>query len=215
MPRLPRLLGLDRSGPAPPQTLSGQPLHPLTLPNLIGLVRLALVPVFLALVYRTAHGHDALAVVLFGVIAWSDYFDGLAARLTGQYSRFGALLDPITDRLLIVAGAVACWSYHLLPRWALAVLAARELFMLVASQAWLRRRLEIQINWLGRAAVWPLMSALFFALADLSAVGRICLYVGLALAWLASAKYLYDGRRELRRASAPAPSPASPGELQG
>lgn len=214
MPNRRRLLGLDRSGPAPRETLSGQPLRPLTIPNLIGLARLALIPVFLALVYRTDDGHDALAVVVFGVIGWSDYFDGLAARITGQYSRLGTLLDPITDRLLIVAGVVACWSYHLLPRWALATLAAREVVMLIASQAGLRRGLEIKINWLGRAAVWPLMSALFFALADLSAVGRWCLYVGLVLALAASAQYLRDGRRELHEAGGPTP-PAARGELPG
>ena len=69
--------------------------------------------------------------MLFAVIAWSDYFDGIAARVTGQYSRMGALLDPLVDRLLIIAGVIVCWKFELLPRWALAVLAARELFMLV------------------------------------------------------------------------------------
>ena len=65
------------------------------------------------------------------MIAWSDYLDGMAARVTGQYSRLGALLDPLTDRLLVISGVVVCWHFELLPRWALAVLAARELFMLV------------------------------------------------------------------------------------
>ena len=48
---------------------------------------------------RARDGHDALAVVLFAVIGWSDYLDGFLARLTGQYSRLGALLDPVVDRL--------------------------------------------------------------------------------------------------------------------
>ena len=50
------------------------------------------------------NGHDALAVVLFAVIGWADYLDGFAARLTGQYSRLGAMLDPIVDRLLVISG---------------------------------------------------------------------------------------------------------------
>ena len=51
-----------------------------------------------------------------------DYVDGFLARATGQYSRMGALLDPIVDRLTILCGAAVCWHFELLPRWALAVL---------------------------------------------------------------------------------------------
>ena len=126
-----RLSGLDRSGPPPPETQAGAPLRPWTIPNAIGYVRLALVPVFLVLALQSESGTDALPAVLFAVIAWSDYADGIAARVTGQYSRMGALLDPLVDRMLIVAGVIVCWKFELLPRWALAVLAARELFMLV------------------------------------------------------------------------------------
>ena len=71
-------------------------------------------------------GTDALPVIVFAVIGWSDYLDGIAARVTGQYSRLGALLDPLVDRLLVLSGVVVCWHFELLPRWALALLAARE-----------------------------------------------------------------------------------------
>ena len=97
-------------------------------------MRLAAIPVFLVVALSSADGHDALAVVLFAVIGWSDYLDGFAARLTGQYSRLGALLDPIVDRLLIVSGMVVCWHFTLLPRWAIAIVIARELFMLALSR---------------------------------------------------------------------------------
>ena len=130
-----RLSGLDRTGPPPPQTLPGQPWRVWTIPNAIGFVRLALVPVFLVLALSSEGGTDALPAVLYAVIAWSDYADGIAARVTGQYSRFGALLDPIVDRLLVISGVVVCWHFELLPRWALAVLVARELLMLVAGRA--------------------------------------------------------------------------------
>ena len=126
-----RLSGLDRSGPPPPETQAGAPLRPWTIPNAIGYVRLALVPVFLVLALQSESGTDALPAVLFAVIGWSDYADGIAARVTGQYSRMGALLDPLVDRMLIIAGVIVCWKFELLPRWALALLAARELFMLV------------------------------------------------------------------------------------
>jgi CDP-diacylglycerol--glycerol-3-phosphate 3-phosphatidyltransferase len=194
-----RLTGLDRSGPPPPQTLPGQPLHPWTIPNAIGYLRLALLPVFLVVAFSSGDGQSALAVVIFGVIAWSDYFDGIAARLTGQYSRLGALLDPLTDRLLVLSGAVVCWHFELLPRWALLVLAARELLMLALARASLRRGIALNVNWLGRAAVWPVMSALFFAMAGLETVGEICLYAGLALALASTVLYVRAGLREGRK----------------
>ena len=55
-----RLFGLDRSGPPPPQTLPGQPLRPWTIPNAIGFVRLALIPVFLVVALSSDDGTDAL-----------------------------------------------------------------------------------------------------------------------------------------------------------
>jgi CDP-diacylglycerol--glycerol-3-phosphate 3-phosphatidyltransferase len=194
-----RLSGLDRSGPPPPETLRGQPLRPWTIPNAIGYLRLALLPAFLAFAFSSGDGQSATAVVLFAVIGWSDYLDGIAARVTRQYSRLGALLDPLTDRLLVLSGAVVCWHFELLPRWALAVLAVRELFMLGLVRLALRRGLDLEINWLGRAGVWPVMGAPFFAMAGLENLGEACLYVGLALALGSSAQYLRSGLEQLRK----------------
>lgn len=188
-----RLSGLDRSGPPPPETLAGAPLRPWTVPNLIGYARLLLVPVLLAVVLVDDDGVDPWGAGLFALIAWSDYADGIAARLTGQYSRLGTLMDPLTDRLLVLAGAAGCYRWELLPRWALIVLAVREAGMLVLVRLGLSRGVDIRINWPGRAAVWPLMSALFFALAGAEQLGELCLYLGLVLVSWATALYVRDG----------------------
>ena len=188
-----RLAGLDRSGPPPPQTLKGQPLRPWTIPNAIGYVRLALIPVFLAIAFNSGDGQDWRAVLIFGIVGWSDYFDGIAARLTGQYSRLGTLLDPLVDRLLVLSGAIVCWNFELLPRWGLALLGARELFMLGLVRWGLRHGADIKVNWLGRLGVWPVLSALFFAMAGLETLGEVLLYVGLAMVLASTVKYLRDG----------------------
>jgi cardiolipin synthase len=193
-----RLLGLDRSGPPPPETLAGHPLHPWTIPNAIGFARLALIPVFLVVAYGTDDGRTAWGAAIFLVVAVSDYLDGIAARITGQYSRLGALLDPLVDRLLVVSGLAVCWSYELLPRWAIAVLVARELLMLALARVAIQRGLELQINWFGRLAVWPTMAAPLWAMVDVDVLAQICLYVGLALSLVATALYLRDGRGQLR-----------------
>jgi len=200
-----RLLGLDRSGPPPPQVAADQPLRPWTVPNAIGFLRLALIPVFLAVELSSADGTGTFGAVLFAVVAWGDYADGIAARVTGQYSRLGALMDPVTDRLLVVSGVVVCWHFQLLPRWAIAVLAARELAMLALGRYGLKRGVELRINWPGRLAVAPVMGAFFFALVGQRTLGEVLLYIGLALALVATGLYLRDGRRGLRaRASSSA-----------
>ena len=194
-----RLFGLDRSGPPPVETQAGQPLRPWTIPNAIGFTRLALIPVFLVVELSSTGGNGALGATLFAVIGWGDYADGIAARLTRQYSRLGALKDPVTDRLLVVSGVVVTWRFDLLPRWALAVLAARELAMLVLGRYALSRGVELRINWPGRLAVAPVMGSFFFAMAGLETVGEWMLYVGLAMALVATVMYARSSLTEMRQ----------------
>jgi CDP-diacylglycerol--glycerol-3-phosphate 3-phosphatidyltransferase len=196
-----RLLGLDRSGGPPPETRRDQPLHPWTIPNAIGFVRIGLTPVFLVLALDSGDGRDTAATILFAVIAGSDYLDGMVARLTGQYSRLGALLDPLTDRLLVISGAIVAWEFELLPRWALLVLAAREAFMLLLTQLALRRGLDLSVNMLGRWAVWPTMGALGVAMILETWLSEVLLYIGLAMTLAATVQYLQDGIRALREGS--------------
>ena len=173
-------------------------MRPWTIPNTIGFARLLLIPVFLVVALSSEDGVDALAAVLFAVIAWGDYADGIAARLTRQYSRLGALMDPVTDRLLVVSGVVVCWRFELLPRWALAVLVARELAMVALGRYGLKRGVELRINWPGRISVAPLMGALFFAMVGLGTLAEVLLYIGLVLALWASALYVRSGQAQLR-----------------
>ncbi len=193
-----RLFGLDRSGPPPAATRSDQPLRPWTLPNAIGYVRLAGIPVFLIVALSSHDGRSPAAVILFAAIGWGDYLDGFAARLTGQYSRLGALLDPVIDRLLVVSGMVVAWRFELLPRWAIGVVVGRELSMLALSRYALARGVELRINWLGRLGVAPTMGAPFFAMAGVHWLALTLMYVGLALSLSATVLYLRAGRRQLR-----------------
>jgi cardiolipin synthase (CMP-forming) len=195
-----RQFGLDRSGPPPRQTRPGQPLRPWTIPNAVGYLRLAALPVFLAIAFSSGDGRDAAAAAIFWVVAVGDYVDGFLARATGQYSRMGALLDPIVDRLTILCGAAVCWHFELLPRWALAVLAAREVVTLLLAQFYLRRVGELEINWLGRIAVAPVMAAIFFAMISQSWVWDAMLIVGVVLGILGTVAYVRTGMRQLATA---------------
>jgi CDP-diacylglycerol--glycerol-3-phosphate 3-phosphatidyltransferase len=185
-----RLVGLDRSGPEPIETRRGQPLRPLTIPNMIGYARLAAIPVFLYLAFDSGDGRTAPAAVLYALIAGGDYIDGFVARATGQYSRMGAILDPIVDRLTILAGVAVCWHFELLPRWALAALLVRELITVTLAQVGLRRGLDVEINWLGRIGVWLAMTGIFFALAVETWISTAVLLTGLAALLLATLLYV-------------------------
>jgi CDP-diacylglycerol--glycerol-3-phosphate 3-phosphatidyltransferase len=192
---------MDRSGGPPPETLKGQPLRPWTIPNAISSLRLALLPVFVVMALNSDDGRDTAATILYFAIAWGDQLDGLAARLTGQYSRLGSLMDPLTDRALVLSGVVVCWHFELLPRWALALLAAREVFMVVLTQVALRRGMDLAINMVGRWAVWPLMFAIFLTLITDTWVADVSLYLGLVLTLWATAIYVQDGLRFLKASS--------------
>jgi phosphatidylglycerophosphate synthase len=185
-----RLSGLDRSGGPPPETQPGAPLRPWTIPNAIGYLRFGCLIAFVIIGLRDHDGTGWLQFGLFAAVAWGDYADGMAARITGQYSRLGALMDPVLDRALVICGVIVCWKFELLPRWALDVLVGREALVLAIGPFYVRRRGELKITMLGRWAVWPTMSAIALALVDADPVAEILLYAGLALTLGATAQYV-------------------------
>jgi CDP-diacylglycerol--glycerol-3-phosphate 3-phosphatidyltransferase len=185
-----RLFGIDRSGPLPTETRRGAPLRPWTIPNLVGYLRLAAIPVFCVLAFSSDDGRDPAAALLYLAIAATDYLDGFLARATGQYSRMGALLDPVVDRLTVLAGAAVCWHFELLPRWALLVLAAREVVTLILAQVALRRGIDLQINWIGRIGVFLVFSCIFWAMVLDWWIIRAAFVAGVAVAVLATLLYV-------------------------
>jgi cardiolipin synthase len=197
-----RLVGLDRSGPSPASTRRGQPLHPWTLPNIVGYLRLAAIPVFLALAFDSGDGRTTPAALLYLWITLGDFIDGFLARATGQYSRLGALMDPVIDRLSALSGAAVCWHFELLPRWALVVLIVRELVTVALARAALRHGLVLDISWVGRLATFSVFGGLFWSMVIDSWVTAALFLVGLALGIYATTLYAVAGRRALRAAAA-------------
>ena len=190
-----RLLGLDRSGPPPLETRRGQPLRPWTIPNFVGYARLALIPIFLYVGLSTGDGRSSAAALIYAVIGATDYLDGILARVTGQYSRLGVLLDPLVDRLLVVSGVLVAFRFELLPRWALVLLVARELLMLILSRIALDRGLDIAVSMVGRWAVWPTMFSIFLAMLADTPVAPALLMLGLVLSYWATAISIREARR--------------------
>ncbi len=129
-----------------------------TVPNALSALRLLGVPLFLWLLLGPQA--DGWAVVVLMVSGVTDWLDGKLARLLGQSSRLGALLDPAADRLYIVATLVAFVIRDVVPLWIVALLVARELVLAVVLLV-LRRYgwPPLQVHYLGKAATFILLYA--------------------------------------------------------
>jgi len=201
-----RLFGIDRSGAPPRATRRGAPLHPWTLPNLVGYARLAALPVFCVLAFDSSDGRAVAPGLIYFGIAAGDYVDGFLARATGQYSRMGALLDPVVDRLTVLAGAAVCWHFELLPRWALAVLAVREVVTLVLAELALRRGIDIEINWIGRIGVFLIFAGIFWSMVFDWWIIRAAFVAGVAISVAATTFYVRAARGRAGRNLQPSTS---------
>ncbi|MCU1438013.1 MAG: CDP-diacylglycerol--glycerol-3-phosphate 3-phosphatidyltransferase [Naasia sp.] len=100
----------------------------VTVPNLLSVARLALVPVFLVLLLQ---GEDIAALVVLIVATFTDYLDGWLARRFSQISRLGQLLDPAADRLFIFATLLGLAGRELIPWWLVAIIVGRDVVLLV------------------------------------------------------------------------------------
>jgi len=100
----------------------------LTLPNILSLARILLVPVFLLLLIE---GRDAAALVVLVISSATDFLDGFLARRLHQITRLGQLLDPAADRLYIFAALIGLAVRELVPWWIMVVVLARDIFMLL------------------------------------------------------------------------------------
>ncbi|MGE3284800.1 MAG: CDP-alcohol phosphatidyltransferase family protein [Pseudonocardia sp.] len=165
-----------------------------TVPNLLSLLRLAGVPIFawLLLVPQA----DLWAIVVLAVGGITDWLDGKVARLLGQYSRFGALLDAGTDRLYVLVALVAFGVREVVPWWLVALLVGRDA-LLTACLPLLRRSGygPFVVTYLGKAATFLLFWAFPVLLAAEfdNAFGVLCAAVGPALLGWGTALYLYGG----------------------
>ena len=98
----------------------------LTLPNVLTVVRILLVPVLVAALLSGAEGGDLLAAIVFAVASLTDALDGWIARRRRSESTFGKLMDPLADKLLVVAALVSLVSLDRLAAWVAMVIIARE-----------------------------------------------------------------------------------------
>jgi cardiolipin synthase len=172
----------------------------LTIPNLISVVRLLLVPVFLWLVFGVEE--IGWAGVLLGFIGATDWIDGYLARRLDQVSEVGKFLDPLADRLAVFVAVIAGLIKGVLPAWFAWALILREIVIGVgALYGWTKGVTKLDVRWLGKTATLLLYFAITgFYLAEgfdapwlywASLVGGT---VGLVLYYVVAFQYLGDMR---------------------
>lgn len=180
-----------------------------TIPNAISVARLACVPVFLWLLW--GRDRPVAAALLLAVLGATDWVDGWIARHFDQGSELGKVLDPVADRVLLVAAAVALLTLGL-PGPVVVVLyvvLVREAIITVATLALaLGGARRIDVVWAGKAGTLAIMFALpLFLLADafdgaaavLASIGGWGFAIaGILLGWYAALQYVPAARRALR-----------------
>lgn len=174
----------------------------LTIPNVLSVVRLALIPVFLVLLLE---GQDALALATLVLSSVTDYLDGILARKLGQVSRLGQLLDPAADRIFIFATLIGLALRGIIPWWLLAVVVGRDVMLLVLGIVLANFGYgPIPVHNLGKMATFCLLLALpLFMVAQAFPVaatiadpfGWAFALWGAFLYWWAGGIYLLEARR--------------------
>jgi CDP-diacylglycerol--glycerol-3-phosphate 3-phosphatidyltransferase len=125
------------------------------LQNALTLIRLALIPVFVALILASHEGRSWWAGTIFLIAGITDQIDGFLARRWHVESRFGQFADPLADRLMIGAAVILEWHAGRLP-WAALAIPLRDVLLLAVTPAMLTRGYRFEVNTIGKAATWLL-----------------------------------------------------------
>ena len=176
----------------------------LTVPNLISAVRIAMIPVFWALIVD--EDTTPWGILLFVAVVATDWVDGTVARRTGQVSELGKVLDPIADRAAIGAGLIALAVRGAFPAWAAALILARDVAVVTAGLVLAAKGMRIDVRWIGKIATFGLMIAIpavswgtlgLWPAAAALAVGWPIYAVCIVEYYLAAGAYAVDMRRAL------------------
>lgn len=135
-----------------------EPDQVLTLPNALSVLRLAGVPLFLWLLLGPEQ--DGWAIVVLAVSGFTDWLDGKLARWLDQSSALGALLDPLADRLYVLATLLAFGLRDVVPWWVIGLLVGRDVLLAACLPVWRRYGyVAPEVHYLGKAATFNLLYA--------------------------------------------------------
>jgi len=176
-------------------------VFPLNLPNLLTVLRIMLVPVLVVALLGNTRSGDTLAAVVFVLASATDFVDGYLARSRNSITTFGKLMDPLADKLLVVAALVSLVSLHRLAAWVAMVIITRELAVTVLRLSATQVGIVLAANRLGKAKTCLQIAAI---LAVIAVAGNppwvlALLYVTVLITVLSGLDYFFDVRKRLQQ----------------
>jgi CDP-diacylglycerol--glycerol-3-phosphate 3-phosphatidyltransferase len=175
----------------------------MSLADQLTVARASSVPVVVALFAISFPNHDYWATGVFIAAMATDWFDGRVARRTGRSSPLGSLLDPVADKLLVMATLIVLLGQHVFPAWMVAAIVARELLISGLRQAAVERGVVIAARDLGKLKTWS--QAVAAAVGGFAAAGAWsttvswwALLVALVLTWVSGIDYARSAPQLLR-----------------
>ena len=162
------------------------------LPNALTTVRLAAVPLFAALLLSANGAPAPMAAAVFAFAALTDFLDGELSRRLHAQSRYGRVLDPIADRLLIDVAAILLWYEGRVPLVLVAILLVRDVLLLGSLVVGPGRGYGVRISVVGKAGTLVMMMGLLLAIVTPpdSVTAALVLWTGVSLLLIAGAVYV-------------------------
>ena len=178
------------------------------LPNILTLLRIGMIPLFIVVYYLPWSWAPLVSAAIFGIAALTDWVDGYLARKLGQVTPFGAFLDPVADKLIVVAALVMLLEIHSTPWFALptVIIIGREL-VISALREWMSQRgvgEAVAVSMLGKVKTWVQMVAIILLLLatpdhpTLYAIGMVAIYIAALLTLWSMIVYLRQAWPQLQ-----------------
>lgn len=203
----------------------------MTLPTILTLMRIALVPVLVVLFYVPYGWSNLASVIVFVLAAVTDWADGFLARRIGQLTRFGAFLDPVADKIMVATALILLvqrqQSHEAVFAIAAAVIVGREI-TISALREWMSEigeRAVLRVSWVGKTKTGFQMTAIGFLLyhddigpLPIAIIGELLLYTAAVLTLWSMWNYLQsawpvisDARHHRHVEAAPPAGSGEPG----
>ncbi len=179
-------------------------MFPLNLPNLLTVLRIMLVPALVVALLGNTPDGDVIAAIVFALASLTDFVDGYLARARDSVTTFGKLMDPLADKLLIVAALISLVSLHRLAAWIAMVIITRELAVTVLRLGASQAGVVIAASMFGKVKTCLQIAAI---LAVIAVHGQptwltVLLYLTVLVTVLSGLDYFFGIRRRLQQAGA-------------
>ncbi len=181
-------------------------VFPLNLPNLLTVLRIMLVPVLVVALLGNTPAGDVLAAVVFALASLTDFIDGYLARARDSITTFGKLMDPLADKLLIVAALVSLVSLHRLAAWVAMVIITRELAVTVLRMGATQAGVVMAASMFGKVKTCLQIAAILAVIAvhGTPAWVAVLLYLTVLVTVLSGLDYFFGIRRRMAKLDAQA-----------